>query len=73
MCKESCIPGAAKLALTLPVAATSALDPQWGARIAAAAAALPKTSDALAVRGYRRGKIITLVVEPRAALIHALP
>ena len=72
MCKESCIPGEAKLSLTLPVAAVAAPDPRWSARLAAARAALPKPIETLAARGYRNGKTITLVVESRAALNPAI-
>src|SRR5262249_8445129 len=43
MCQDVCIPGNAKLTLTLPVAADAAKpDPQWGGKIRATLAALPR-------------------------------
>ncbi len=65
MCKESCIPGGAKLALTLPVAADAAPDAQWSARIAAARAAVPQSTDKFSARAYRTGRTLTIRVEPR--------
>jgi thiol:disulfide interchange protein DsbD len=64
-CKESCVPGAAKLALTLPVAAEAGADPLWAARIAAARAAVPQPTDRLLAHAYRNGRDITIRVEPR--------
>ena len=65
MCKESCIPGGAKLALELPVAGEAAADAQWAGRIAAARAAVPQPTDKLAAHAYRVGRELTIRVEPR--------
>ncbi len=65
MCKEACIPGAAQLELTLPVAATSVADANWAPRIAAARAAVPAPTDKLAARAYRTARELTIRVEPR--------
>lgn len=71
MCKESCVPGNAKLSLTLPVAATAAPDAQWSARIAAARAAVPPTTDQLVAHAYRQGRELTIRVEPRGSTVLA--
>ncbi len=71
MCMESCVPGAAKLELALPVAAEAALDAQWAPKIAAARAAVPQPSDKLAVRAYRSGRDLTLRVEARGGVVLA--
>jgi thiol:disulfide interchange protein DsbD len=42
VCKETCIPEGADLALDLPVATQAGADPRWGAAIAATRAALPR-------------------------------
>ncbi|MFT3829830.1 MAG: protein-disulfide reductase DsbD family protein [Opitutaceae bacterium] len=68
MCKEACIPGEAKVSLTLPVATESAPDAQWAARIATARAALPAGSDRLEVRAYRTGRDLAIRVAPAAGL-----
>jgi len=65
MCKEACIPGAAKLELTLPVATDTAAEAQWAPRIAAARAAVPAPTDKLAAQAYRAGRELTIRVEPR--------
>ena len=45
VCREECIPGEAKLSLSLPVAAAAAPDRDWAAPIAAAFAAEPPKVD----------------------------
>jgi thiol:disulfide interchange protein DsbD len=69
VCKETCIPDGADLALTLPVAATAATDGAWGRRIEAARAALPRALDGwkAAARGDRDRIVLTLVPPPGAA------
>ncbi len=69
MCKESCIPGDARVSLTLPVAATAAPEAQWAARIAAARAAVPQPTDKLSAQAYRTGRAVTIRVEPRDAAV----
>ncbi|MBK8475299.1 MAG: thioredoxin family protein [Opitutaceae bacterium] len=71
MCMESCVPGAAKLELALPVATEAAPDAQWAPKIAAARAAVPQPSDKLAVRAYRSGRDVTLRVEARGGVVLA--
>ena len=71
MCKESCIPGAAKLELVLPVAAVAAPDAQWAARIGAARAAVPAPSDKLSAHAYRHGRDLTIRVEPSGGAVLA--
>lgn len=65
MCKESCVPGEAKVALTLPVAAAAATDAAWATKIAAARESLPQPTDRLAARAYRNGRELTIRVGPR--------
>ncbi|HLP00540.1 MAG TPA: protein-disulfide reductase DsbD domain-containing protein [Opitutaceae bacterium] len=66
MCKEACVPGEAKVSLTLPVAPEAAPDAQWAARIATARAALPQRSDRLEARAFRTGRDLTIRVSPAA-------
>ena len=71
MCKESCIPGSATLALSIPVAADAAPDTRWAARISAARSAVPQPTDKLSARAYRSGRDITVRVEPRGEAVLA--
>ena len=64
MCKESCVPGEAKLELTLRVATEAAANAPWAAKIAAARAAVPTGSDQLAAQAYRNGRDVTIRVAP---------
>ena len=64
MCEEVCMPGDAKVALTLPVAATAAPDPAIGARLAAVVAGLPRADAAWKVSATRDAKNVTLRVSP---------
>ena len=71
MCDEVCMPGDAKLSLTVPVATgTPAPDAQWGAKVAATVAALPRADAAWHVAATRDAKTVTLTVTPTAAGAH---
>ena len=67
MCEEVCMPGDAKVSLTLPVAATAAPDPTHGARLAAVVAGLPRADAAWKVSAARDAKNVTLTVSPVGA------
>ncbi len=64
VCKETCIPEGADLALTLPVAASSDPDPRWGAAIAAAKRALPQPLASWKASAEGRGGTVALKLEP---------
>ncbi len=67
MCSDECVPGSAKLSLTLPVAtATPTPEPVWGPRIAATLAALPRELPAWKVIAARKDKSVTLMIQPAA-------
>ena len=66
MCEEVCMPGDAKVSLTLPVAATATPDPTHGARLAAVVAGLPRADAAWKVTAARDAKTVTLTVTPAA-------
>ena len=66
VCKETCIPEGADLALALPVAATAQTDPRFGARIAATRASLPRPLSDWQVRAEGRGAEIRLILSPPA-------
>ena len=71
MCDEVCMPGDAKLSLTVPVAVgTPAPDAQWGAKVAATVAALPRADAGWKVSATRDAKNVTLTVTPTAAGTH---
>ena len=71
MCDEVCMPGDAKLSLTVPVATgTPAPDAHWGAKVAATVAALPRADAAWHVAATRDAKTVTLTVTPTAAGAH---
>lgn len=63
-CKTQCLPGRAPLELTLPVAATAAIDPARTAGFAAADAALPKPHPAWTLAASESGDTITLHLRP---------
>ena len=68
MCEEVCMPGATKVALTLPVSTDApAPDAQWGAKVSATVAALPRTDAGWNVAATRDAKTITLTVTPTTA------
>jgi thiol:disulfide interchange protein/DsbC/DsbD-like thiol-disulfide interchange protein len=63
MCADVCIPGDAKVELSLPVRAeVPAPHPEHGKMVTAAMAALPSPVPALSVQATRAGKVITLRV-----------
>jgi thiol:disulfide interchange protein DsbD len=65
MCADVCIPGDAKVALSLPVVAgPPAPDPSYGAKIRATVAGLPRTDPAWQVGATRSTKAVTLTITP---------
>jgi thiol:disulfide interchange protein DsbD len=65
MCKEACVPGEAKVSLTLPVATEAVADAGWAERIAAARAAIPRATDRFAAHAYRTGRDLAIRLEPQ--------
>jgi thiol:disulfide interchange protein DsbD len=64
MCQDVCVPGSAKLSITLPVSADGPKpDPEWGPRIAAVLAQLPVTDPSWAVSAERDAKGVTLIIK----------
>lgn len=71
-CEDVCIPGSAKLALTLAVAAEPPQPtPEWGEKIRATVAGLPRADPAWKATATRSGKAVTLTVTPTGAGGHA--
>jgi thiol:disulfide interchange protein/DsbC/DsbD-like thiol-disulfide interchange protein len=66
VCKETCIPEGADLALTLPVARTAEPDPRWGDAIGAARASLPRPLAGWQSSAEGRGTTIALKLVPPA-------
>jgi thiol:disulfide interchange protein DsbD len=67
MCKEVCMPGDAKLELTLPVVSgPTPPDAQWGAKLAAAHGQLPHASAGWQFTATRATKTVTLTFRPPA-------
>jgi thiol:disulfide interchange protein/DsbC/DsbD-like thiol-disulfide interchange protein len=64
MCEEVCMPGDAKVSLTLPVAATAVPDATFGARLTAVVAGLPRADAAWKLSATRDTKNVTLTVTP---------
>ena len=73
MCEDVCMPGDAKVSLTLPVAASAAPDPAFGARLAAVVANLPRAEAAWKLSATRDAKNVTLTVTAAAANPTAVP
>ena len=73
MCEEVCMPGDAKVSLTLPVAASAAPDPTFGARLSAVVANLPRAEAAWKLSATRDAKNVTLTVTPTSANPAATP
>jgi thiol:disulfide interchange protein/DsbC/DsbD-like thiol-disulfide interchange protein len=73
MCEEVCMPGDAKVSLTLPVAASASPDPTMGARLAAVFANLPRADAAWKLSARRDAKNVTLTVTPATAKPVATP
>ncbi len=68
MCLEECVPGSAKLSLTLPVsAAPPQPDPVFGARIRMVLAQLPAADPAWTVSATRDAKSAVLTIQPVGA------
>ena len=68
MCEEICVPGSAKVSLTLPVSADAPqADPASGEKIRATVAGLPRADAAWKVTAARSAKIVTLAITPTAA------
>ncbi len=68
VCRETCIPEGADLALTLPVAASAGPDPRWGEPIAAARQAMPRPLGWQAsAEGKGNAIALKLVAPPGAA------
>ena len=70
-CKTQCLPGRAPLELTLPVAATAAINPARTAGFAAADAALPKPHPAWTLAASESGDTITLHLRPGPGAVAA--
>jgi thiol:disulfide interchange protein DsbD len=66
MCEDVCMPGDAKVSLTLPVSASAAPDPAFGARLAAVVANLPRADAAWKLSATRDAKNVTLTVTAAA-------
>ena len=67
MCQDECVPGSAKLSITLPVSADGPKpDPEWGARIRAVLAGLPAADPSWAASAARDAKGVTLTVAAAA-------
>ncbi len=65
MCREECVPGGAKLSITLPVSAGAPpADPTWGTRIHRVIASLPATDPAWAVDASRDASHAVLRIRP---------
>ncbi|HMP77472.1 MAG TPA: protein-disulfide reductase DsbD family protein [Kiritimatiellia bacterium] len=60
MCKEICLPGGAKLELTMRVGNDPTPDPRWADRFAAARAATPAPSDRWTVTGHHTADALVL-------------
>jgi thiol:disulfide interchange protein/DsbC/DsbD-like thiol-disulfide interchange protein len=63
MCQDVCVPGSAKLSLSLPV--TDGIpqpDPAWGAKVRAVLAKLPSSDPSLTVTASRTAAAVTLFV-----------
>ncbi|HVS53973.1 MAG TPA: protein-disulfide reductase DsbD domain-containing protein [Opitutaceae bacterium] len=68
MCEDVCVPGGAKLALTLPVSAEAPKpDAAWGEKIRATIAALPRAEAAWKIAAGHDAKNVTLTVTPAQA------
>ena len=72
MCKDVCMPGDAKLAITFPVAAAGANDPaaKWTAAIAAIRGKLPKPATDWIVTATRTDQTATLRLTPKPGTTH---
>jgi thiol:disulfide interchange protein len=65
MCQDECVPGSAKVSLSLPVSAdTPAPDPSWGKALRAVLAQLPVADPEWTASAARDAKGVTLTVQP---------
>lgn len=65
MCEDICIPGNASLTLTLAIAAAAPVaDPEWGEKIRAVVAGLPRDDPAWKITAARDTKNVVLTVSP---------
>jgi thiol:disulfide interchange protein/DsbC/DsbD-like thiol-disulfide interchange protein len=65
MCQDECVPGSAKLSLTLPISADDPKpDPSWGSKIRAVLGQLPVQDPSWTVSATRDAKAVTLGVKP---------
>jgi thiol:disulfide interchange protein/DsbC/DsbD-like thiol-disulfide interchange protein len=63
MCQDECVPGSAKLSISLPVSADSPKpDPEWGARIRAVLSQLPASDPSWTIAAARDANGVTLAV-----------
>jgi thiol:disulfide interchange protein DsbD len=67
VCKETCIPEGADLTLALPVRATAAPHPTFGAPVGATLAALPRPLVGWAVEARGEGPKVSVALKPSAA------
>jgi DsbC/DsbD-like thiol-disulfide interchange protein len=68
MCQDECVPGSAKLSLTLPIAAEDPkADPEFGARIRAVVAQLPAADPSWSASATRDAKNAVLTLRPSGA------
>ena len=69
VCKDVCVPEEANLSLTLPVSASAARDPSWGAEIAKVLAATPRALSGEAKFAVNNGQVTLALSSP--SLSHA--
>jgi len=68
MCEEICVPGSAKVALTLPVSADAPKpDTTYGEKIRATVAGLPRADASWKITATRDAKNLTLTITPASA------
>ena len=70
MCEEVCMPGSAKVRLSLPVAINAASDANFGPRLNALIAGLPRADAAWTTSATRDAKNVTLTIRPAAPGAH---
>jgi len=71
MCRDSCMPGDAKLSLTLPVSPDApAANPAIAAAFTKAFAELPQKAGEWSLTATRSGAVITLTVKPASGVAH---
>lgn len=72
VCEDVCIPGRADVTLTLAVSATAPTpNPQWGAKIRATVAGLPRSDPSWQVTAAKEEKSLVLQVTPVGATGHS--